>query len=134
MVQAVVAPAGRDPAAPVATMVERDDAVVLCQIGDLVRPHPDGAGDAVREHDRVAILGTEDLGVQLGAVLRADGHPAAGPQLPGRGEGAAGRAGLLTTSHTYSDRSLQRRRGLAVYRSVISPARTAAAGGKDVGC
>ena len=94
MVQAVVAAAGRDTAAAVAAVVEGDDPVVRRQVGDLVGPHPDGAGDAVRQHDRIAVLGTEDLGVQAGAVLRADGYGATGPQRPSRGEGAACRVSL----------------------------------------
>ena len=58
------------------------------QLGDLVRPHPQGAGDAVRQHDRIAVLGAEDLGVQPHAVDRSHidepsgGKPVGGETTP----------------------------------------------------
>ena len=68
VVKAVVVPVARDLAAAVAAVVERDHPVVGGQVGNLVGPHPQRAGDAVAEHDRVAVFGAEDLGVQAGAV------------------------------------------------------------------
>ncbi len=56
VVEAVGVPPRGDAAAAVAAMVERDDAVVLGQVGNLVRPDSDGARDAVCEHDRVAVF------------------------------------------------------------------------------
>ena len=68
VVEAVVRAARRACAAAVPAVVVGDHPVVRGQVGDLVGPHPDGAGDAVGQHDRIAVLGTEDLGVQAGAV------------------------------------------------------------------
>ncbi len=76
VVQAVAVTPHGHRAAAVAAVVERDDAKVLRKVGDLVGPHADGAGDAVSQHDWVAVLGTEDLGVQADAVLGAHGYDA----------------------------------------------------------
>src|SRR5882757_1217955 len=72
-VQAVTAATGRHGAAAVAAVVERDDAVVAGQIGDLVGPYSQGAGDAMREHDGIAVFGPPYLGVQPDAILGSDG-------------------------------------------------------------
>ena len=93
-----VTPRG-DAATAVAAMIERDDAVVAGKVRYLVGPHPDGARDAVREHDRIAVFWPEDLGVQVDAVLGADGHGATGRHRLGRGKSCGRRAGLLATSH-----------------------------------
>ena len=73
-VEAVVRAPRRQAAAAVTAVVVRDHPVVAGQVGDLVGPDPDGAGDAVGQHDRIAVFGPEDLGVQAGAVAGADGH------------------------------------------------------------
>ena len=65
------------PAAPMTAVVERDHPVIGGQVGDLIGPHSNGAGDAMREHDRVPVLGPEYLGVQAGAVRGAHLHGAA---------------------------------------------------------
>ena len=63
VVKAVVVPVARDLAAAVAAVVERDHPVVGGQVGNLVGPHTQRAGNAVAEHDRIAIVGAEDLSV-----------------------------------------------------------------------
>ncbi len=108
MVQAVVAGPRRHTAATVAAMVERDDPVVLGKVGDLVDPNPERAGDAVCQHDRVAAASPEDLGVQLSAVLRADGDGAAAWQRRRGGECRPMQVGPLATSHWCSVHSRQR--------------------------
>jgi len=67
MIEAV-AVAGREPAAAVTAVIERDDAIVPGQVVDLLMPHAQRAGDAVCQHDRVAVVRAEHLGVQPGAV------------------------------------------------------------------
>ena len=74
VIQAVAAAPRRDPAAAVAAVVEGDHPVVLGEVGDLVGPHPEGAGDAVREHDGITVFGAEHLGVQPDAVPGAHVH------------------------------------------------------------
>jgi hypothetical protein len=76
-----ITPAAGNPAASMAASIERDHPVFGGQIGDLITPHPDGAGDAVRQHDRVSILWPEYPGVQSGSVRGADGHGAARRQF-----------------------------------------------------
>ena len=85
-VEAVVRAPGRHTAAAVAAVVVGDHAVVAGQIVDLVGPDPNGAGDAVGQHDRIAVLGSEDLGVQAGAVAGTDRHrnATAAARRPGR--------------------------------------------------
>ena len=78
VIEAVRVPPRGDAAAAVAAMVERDDAVVLGQVRNLVGPHPEGARDAVCEHDRIAVFRPEDLGMQADAVCGADRHGATG--------------------------------------------------------
>ena len=82
--EAVVA-ARRNAAAAVPAVVVGDDPVVAGQVGDLLAPDLQGAGDAVRQDDRVAVGRAEDLGVQAGAVGAADDHRVAGWQLRGHG-------------------------------------------------
>src|SRR6202034_1830285 len=67
MAEAVPA-AARDPATSMTAMVERDHPEIARQLGDLAGPDPDRAGDAVREHDRIAALRPEYLGVQVSPV------------------------------------------------------------------
>ena len=72
-VETVIRAPGRHAAAAVTPVVICDHPVVARKIGDLVSPHPEGAGDAVRQHDGIAVFRTEDLGVQQGAVAGPDG-------------------------------------------------------------
>ena len=96
-VQAVVRPPRRQAAAAVTAVVVRDHPIVGGQVGDLVRPHGNRAGDAVGQHDRIAVFWTEDLDVQAGTVAGADGHGACLRQCVCRWE-----------CHGFSDRSRQR--------------------------
>ena len=108
VVEAVGAAPRGDRATAVAAMIERDDAVVVGEVRNLVGPHPEGAGDAVREHDRIAVFRPEDLGVEADAVLGTDRHGATGRHRLGRGESSGLQAGLLTTHHGCSHRVRQR--------------------------
>src|SRR3978361_2390111 len=81
-----VASASRNAAAPVPAMVERDHPVARArEVGDLVGPRPDRAGDAVREDYRISVPGPEDLGVQTGAVRRTHLDSAAAGQSHRKG-------------------------------------------------
>ena len=103
VVEAVVVPVARDLAAAVAAVVERDHAVVFGEVGDLVLPYAQGAGDAMAEHDRVAVVGPEDFGVQPSAVRGTHHDRAAFGQvhIPVRGPGAP--CALSLQSHECSD-------------------------------
>src|SRR5437773_8686457 len=93
VVEAVgVAPRG-DGTAAVAAMVVCDDAIVDGEVRNLVGPHPEGARDAVREHDGIAIFRPEDLGVEPDAILGANGYDATARQCVGRGEFSGRRTG-----------------------------------------
>lgn len=65
-------------ATAVPAMVERDHAVVAGKIGDLMHPDPYRAGDAVGQHDRIAVVRAEHLRVQADTVAGAHGYRPAG--------------------------------------------------------
>lgn len=75
----------------VPAVVVGNDPVVGRQLRDLVAPHADGAGDAVGEHDRLPVFGTEHLGMQPGAVDGLDLHGTAWWQ--GRGTSGSDQLG-----------------------------------------
>jgi hypothetical protein len=99
-VEAVVPAPRRQAAAAMTAVVVRDDAIVARQVGNLIRPHPDRAGDAVGQHDRIAVFGPEYLGVQAGAVTGPDGHLTRRRQCIGGGEPPNTVLDLPTSCHS----------------------------------
>ena len=101
-VEAVVRPPRRQSAVAVTSMVVRDNPIVGGQVGDLVGPDGNRADDAVGQHDRIAVIWTEDLDVQRvpsparTVMGRACGNAsAAGNAIAtpiGRGSAAAGKS------------------------------------------
>ena len=119
-VEAVAMAARWHRALAVPAVVERDDAVIGGQVRYLVGPYPEGARDAVREHDRVAVLRSEDLGVQADTVLGTNGNDATPRQCLGRGESSGRRTGPLATSHCVLPSISATLPELPAYRSVGS--------------
>ena len=97
-VEGISAAAGHT-AAAVTAVIERYDPVILGQVGDLVPPDLQRAGDAVRQHDRVAVVRAEDLGMQTRAVGGTNAHLAPGRYQTQPRTRPAGCRRQLTYSH-----------------------------------